>query len=188
MGEVWRVMDTGLRSAAQNIALDRALLEARHAEEISSTLRFSRFAPSVLLACRQSAAQEFDLDYCSAGNIAVQRRITGGDAIYCDGAHLGWALYLHQRDLGTSNMQAIARRICHAAAAAVGALGMDARFRARHDIEVDGRRIGSAGGTFEGDALLYQGILQIELDVATLLRAIRTPAGTWSDQAIAALR
>jgi lipoate-protein ligase A len=188
MGEMWRVLDTGLRSAAQNIALDRALLEARNAEEIGSTLRFCRFAPSALLACRQSAAQEFDLDFCSARDIAVQRRISGGEAIYCDGAQLGWALYLHQRDVGTFDMQTIARRVCHAVAAAVGALGLDARFRARGDIEIDGRQIGSAGGTFDGDALLYQGILQIDRDVATMVRAMHTPAGTVFEQAAAAAR
>ena len=98
-----------------------------------------------MLACRQSAAQEFDLEYCNAAGITVQRRITGGDAVYCDRAQLGWALYLHQRDVRSFDMQAIAKRICHAAAAAVGALGVDARFRARHDIEVDGRTIGSRG-------------------------------------------
>ena len=48
MVEMWRVIDTGLRAAAQNIALDRALLEARNAEEIASTLRFYRVAPAVL--------------------------------------------------------------------------------------------------------------------------------------------
>jgi lipoate-protein ligase A len=185
MGEMWRVVDTGLRSAAQNIALDRALLEARHAEEIPSTLRFARFAPSVLLACGQSAAPETDLDYCNASNIAVQRRITGGDAMYCDRAQLGWALYLHRRDVDTLDMRANAKRICHAAAAAVGALGMDARFRGRHDIEVDGRKIGGTGGACDGDALLYQGILQIDLDMASYVRAMRTPA---CERAVAAAR
>jgi len=45
MVETWRLIDTGLRAAAQNIALDRALLEAREAEEITSTLRFARKPP-----------------------------------------------------------------------------------------------------------------------------------------------
>ena len=188
MSEMWRVMDTGLRSAAQNVALDRALLEARQAEEIPSTLRFSRFTPSALLAYRQSAVQEFDPDYCIARNIAIQRRITGGDAVYCDGDQLGWALYLHRRDIGAGDMRALAKRICHAAAAAVGALGVDARFRARHDIEVDGRRIGAAGGTFDGNALLYQGILQIDLDAADGWRVMRTPLVAQSDPAFAAAR
>ena len=188
MGEAWRVLDTGLRSATQNIALDRALLEARNAEEIPSTLRFARFAPGVLLASGGSAAQDADLDYCRTNNIAVQRRITGGAAMYCDGAQLGWALYLHHRDVVAVDMRANAKRICHAAAAAIGALGMDARFRARNDIEVDGRTVGSAGGVCDGDALLYQGIVHLDLDMEACLRALRTPARTVCDETVAAAR
>jgi lipoate-protein ligase A len=188
MGEMWRVLDTGLRSAAQNIALDRALLEARGADEISSTLRFARFAPCALLASGQSAAQEFDLDHCIAKNIEVQRRITGGDAIYCDGFQLAWALYLHQRDVRSADMPAIAKRVCHAAAAAVGALGAQAAFRARHDIEVDGCTIGSGGGVFDGEAVLYQGVIYMDLESGNRLRAIRNPAVAQSDAVLAALR
>src|SRR5688572_26960549 len=101
MGEIWRLVDTGLRPAAQNIALNRALLEARHAEEIPSTLRFLRFTPSALLGFQQSAEQEFHLDYCRAHNIAIQRRITGGASRYTDEAQLEFELYLHQRDTAT---------------------------------------------------------------------------------------
>jgi lipoate---protein ligase len=188
MAETWRVMDTGLRAAAQNIALDRALLEARHAEEIPSTLRFCRFTPSVLLASRQSVAHETDPDFCRSAGFGVQRRLTGGDAVYCDGAQLGWALYLHQRDVGTPDMRAVARRICHAVATALVALGADARYRAPDDTAVAGRRIGTAGGVFEGDALLYQGVLYFDLDVATVLSAMRTPATGLADRAVEAAR
>src|SRR5262245_22720436 len=107
MSEVWRVVDTGLRSAVQNIALNRALLEARQAEEIPSTLRFLRFTPSALLGARQSADQEFDLNYCRARNIAIQRRITGGGAIYTNETQLDWELYLHRRDVGCADMRTI---------------------------------------------------------------------------------
>ena len=129
VAEIWRVIDTGLRPAAQNIALNRALLEARQAEEIPSTLRFLRFAPCALLSYQQSAEQEFNLDYCKASNVAIQRRITGGGAIYFDETQIGWELYLHKRDVGTTDMQAISRRICHAAATAISALGVDARYQ-----------------------------------------------------------
>ena len=92
MGKIWRVIDTGLRPAAENIALNRALLEARQAGEIPNTLRFLRFRPSALLGYHQSAEQELDLDYCRANNITVQRRITGGGAIYFDETQIGWEL------------------------------------------------------------------------------------------------
>lgn len=188
MAETWRLIDTGLRPAAQNIALNRALLEARQAEEIPSTLRFLRFAPCALLGYHQSAAQELNLDYCRANRIAIQRRITGGGAIYFDEHQLGWELYLHKRDLATSDMQAISRRICHAAATAVSALGVDARYRPRNDIEVGGRKISGTGGAFDGDALLYQGTLLVEFDVEKMLRVLRIPAEKLSDKAIASAR
>jgi lipoate-protein ligase A len=188
MSEIWRMIDTGLRPAAQNIALDRALLEARAAEEIPSTLRFLRFTPSALLGYHQSAEQELDLDYCRAHGITVQRRITGGGAIFFDEAQLGWELYLHLRDVGTRDIQAIAKRICHAAATAVSALGVDARYRPRNDIEVDGRKISDTGGAFDGDGLLYQGTLLIDFDVETMLRVLRIPAEKLSGEAIASAR
>jgi lipoate-protein ligase A len=188
MSEMWRMIDTGLRPAAQNIALNRALLEARQAEESPSTLRFLRFAPCALLGYHQSAEQELDLDYCQANKITVQRRITGGGAIYFDDKQLGWELYLHRRDVGTSDMQAIAKRICHAAAAAISALGVDARYRPRNDIEVDGKKISGTGGAFDGDALLYQGTLLIDFDVGKMLRVLRIPAEKLSDKAIDSAR
>lgn len=188
MSDRWRVIDTGLRPAAQNIALNRALLEARRAEEIPSTLRFLRFAPSALLGYHQSAGQELNLEYCKAHNIVIQRRITGGGAIYFDERQLGWELYLHRRDVATSDMQAIAKRICHAAATAISALGVDARYRARSDIEVDGRKISGTGGVFDGDALLYQGTLLIDFDVEEMLRVLRIPAGKFTDKVVAFAR
>lgn len=188
MADTWRLIDTGLRPAAQNIALNRALLEARQAEEIPSTLRFLRFTPCALLGYHQSAEQELNLDYCRANRIAIQRRITGGGAIYFDEDQLGWELYLHKRDVGTSDMQAISRRICHAAAAAVSALGVDARYRPRNDIEVGGRKISGTGGAFDGDALLFQGTLLVEFDVEKMLRVLRIPAEKLSDKALASAR
>ncbi|HET9701526.1 MAG TPA: biotin/lipoate A/B protein ligase family protein [Burkholderiales bacterium] len=184
----WRVIDTGLRPAAQNFALNRALLEARRAGEAPSTLRFLRFLPSALLGFHQSAEQELNLEYCRAQGIAVQRRITGGGAIYFDPGQLGWELYLTKSDVGSADMSAIARRICEAAARGISALGVEARYRPRNDIEVDGRKVSGTGGAFDGDALMYQGTLLIEFDVERMLRVLRIPAEKLSDKAIASAR
>jgi len=184
----WRVIDTGLRPAAENIALNRALLEARQAGEIPNTLRFLQFTPSALLGFHQSAEQELDLDYCREHGVTVQRRITGGGAIYFDETQIGWELYLHKRDLGTADMAAIAHRICAAAARGISTLGVDAQFRPRNDIEVDGRKISGTGGVFEGAALMYQGTLLVQFDVEKMLRVLRIPAEKLSDKAIASAR
>lgn len=192
MSAAWRIIDTGLRPAAENIALNRALLEARQADEIPGTLRFLRFTPSALIGFHQSPEQELDLGYCRANGVAIQRRITGGGAIYFDETQIGWELYLHKREIsgpgGGTDMQAISRRICEAAARGISALGVDARFRPRNDIEVNGRKISGTGGAFDGDALMYQGTLLIQFDVEKMLRVLRIPAEKLSDKAIASAR
>jgi lipoate-protein ligase A len=188
VAKTWRIIDTGLRPAAQNIALNRALLEARQAGEIPSTLRFLRFEPCALLGYHQSAEQELNLDYCRDNGITIQRRITGGGAIYFDETQIGWELYLHKSELASADMQQISRRICEAAARGISALGVDARFRPRNDIEVDGRKISGTGGAFDGDALMYQGTLLVEFDVGKMLRVLRIPAEKLSDKAVASAR
>ncbi|HKK14913.1 MAG TPA: biotin/lipoate A/B protein ligase family protein [Gammaproteobacteria bacterium] len=184
----WRVIDTGLRGAASNIALNRAILEAHEAGGIPHTLRFLRFQPSALLGFHQNVDQELRLDYCREQGIEVQRRITGGGALYFDATQIGWELYVDKRFMGTADMTAISRRICEAAADGIRRLGVDARFRPRNDIEVDGRKISGTGGAFDGDSILFQGTLLVEFDVARMLRVLRIPAEKLSDKAIASAR
>jgi lipoate-protein ligase A len=177
MAETWRLLDTGLASPARNIAMSRALLEARHAEEISSTLRFARVTRCALLGARHSAAHVLDLAYCGEHAIPVQRRITSGPACYLDERQLVWELYLHRREVGNSSLRELARRVGHAVATAVAALGVDARIRERAQIEIDGRALGGGGVAIEGDALLVQGVLLLDAEASRALGVLRTP---WS--------
>lgn len=186
--KVWRMIDTGLRRAAQNIAINRALLEAHQEGLAPHTLRFLRFTPSALLGFHQNVEQELQVEYCRAHDIEIQRRITGGGAIYFDETQIGWELYLDKRTLGTADMQLIACRICEAAAEGMRRLGVDARFRPRNDIEVHGRKISGTGGAFDGDSILYQGTLLVDFDVERMLRVLRIPAEKLSDKAIQSAR
>lgn len=184
----WRVIDTGLRRAAENIALNRALLDAHQAKATPHTLRFLRFEPSALVGFHQSVAQELREDYCRQHDVAIQRRITGGGAIYFEPAQLGWELYLDKAALGTADMGAISRRICEMAARGISALGVPARYRPRNDIEVDGRKISGTGGAFDGDSILYQGTLLVDFDIERMLQVLRIPAEKLLPKAIASAR
>ena len=63
--ETWRLLDTPPMRAAENMALDRVLLESRAAGESPNTLRFLQFsAPSVLVGCHQQLDQEVRLEFC----------------------------------------------------------------------------------------------------------------------------
>lgn len=184
----WRVIDTGLRRAAENMAMNKTLLEGHQEGITPHTLRFLQFTPCALLGFHQSAEQELRIDYCKENNIDIQRRITGGGAIYFDETQIGWELYLDKKALGTADMGAIAKKICQAAAEGICALGVNAQFRPRNDIEVDGKKISGTGGAFDGDSILYQGTLLVDFDVERMLRVLRIPAEKLSDKAIESAR
>lgn len=184
----WRVLDTGLRSAADNMALNRTLLESQQAGTSVNTLRFLQFQPAALVGYHQSLEQELEVDYCRANGVEIQRRITGGGAIYFDPGQLGWELYFNKQDFGRAEMAAISEMICEAAAHGMSKLGIDAQFRPRNDIEVDGRKISGTGGVFDGDAVLFQGTVLIDFDIEAMLRVLRVPREKLSAHAIASAR
>jgi len=184
----WDLVDTGLLSATENMAYDRALLDAREAGEIGNTLRFLRFTPSALVGYHQSLEQELDLDFCAAHGIEVQRRITGGGAIYFDPGQLGWELFLSRDVFPSLDRDGISRLVCEAAVAGISSLGVDACFRPRNDIEVAGKKISGTGGAWEGRSLMYQGTLLLDFDVEQMLRILRIPAEKLRDKAVASAR
>jgi lipoate-protein ligase A len=177
MSSPFRIIDTGVREGRANIAFDAALIEERQAGNVPDTIRFLSFPPTALIGRHQDLSREIDLDYCAKHNIGTVRRITGGGAIYLDEGQLGWELVFDRSSLGIAALPDVAREICNAAAAGLQALGVDAKFRPRNDIEVDGRKISGTGGFYDGDVLIYQGTVLVDLNPQRMVNALHVPEG-----------
>ena len=177
MTNEFRIIDTGVREGRANIAFDAALIEARQAGQVPDTIRFLRFPPTVLIGRHQDLSREVNLDYCRDNDVGIVRRITGGGAIYLDEGQLGWEIVFHRTSLGIPALPDLAREICNAAAAGLSRLGVDATFRPRNDIEVDGRKISGTGGFYDGDILIYQGTVLVDLNAQRMVSALRVPQG-----------
>lgn len=171
----FRVVDTGVREGRFNIALDQAMIELHQAGRIPDTLRFIRFPPTALVGRHQALSQEIDVPYCRSHGIGMVRRITGGGAIYLDEGQLGWGLVFDRRTLGSVALGDLARDICETVATGLTRLGVPARYRPRNDIEVDGRKISGTGGFFDGDTLIYQGTVLVDMDPSAMVAALRVP-------------
>ena len=175
MSTRWRLLDTGIRSAAENIALDSVLLEARDRGEIPNTLRFLQFDPSaVLVGYHQSIDHEVRRNYCNKKGVDINRRITGGGAIYFDPSQLGFEIIASKKDFGF-RLDVITKKASRGIVLGLERLGIKAAFRPRNDIEVNGKKISGTGGIFEGDAFLFQGTLLVDFDVAEMVRVLRIP-------------
>jgi lipoate-protein ligase A len=188
--ETWRLVDTGPRSGAENMALDEAFLEWKAAGRIPHTLRFLQFSsPTVLVGHHQSVEEEVRLDYCRAHGIDINRRLTGGGALYWGQNELGWEIFISKNDPRIpSRIEDLYRKMGEAAAAGLRHLGIRAHFRPRNDIEIQGRKISGTGGTEFSGAILFQGTLLVDFDVDEMLRALRIPSEKLQHKEIESLK
>ena len=173
----WRLLDTPPMTAAENMALDETLLEVKGEGKSPNTIRFLQFSPkAVLVGFHQAVAEEIRSDYCRAHRIDLNRRITGGGAIFFDENQLGWEVFCDKAFFNVAlPNDRLFRVLCNPVVTALAMLNIDAEFRPRNDIEVNGRKISGTGGTESDLALMFQGTLLVDFDVDTMLRALKIP-------------
>ncbi len=175
--KTWRLLDTPPMTAAENMALDDTLVELKGKGKTPDTLHFLQFSPrAVLTGFHQSVEEEIRTDYCRRNGIHINRRITGGGAIFFDENQLGWEVICDKSffNLKLPNRR-LFRTLCNPVVSALGQLGLESNFRPRNDIEIQGRKISGTGGTDSDDAFLFQGTMLVDFDVDTMLRSLRIP-------------
>ncbi len=189
----WRLIDTGILTGAQNMALDDVILECHAYENTPNTIRFLQFNPSTaLVGYHQSIEQEIRIDFCKHHGIDINRRLTGGGAILFTPTCLGWEVFADKsvsriRDLRT-DLDKLAQLICEGTVRGLQELGIEAEFRPKNDIEVNGRKISGTGGTEREDSFMYQGTLLVDFDVELMLRALRIPVEKLQDKEIESVK
>jgi len=190
MKMVWRFLDTGPLPAANNMALDKVILTSLGCGQASNTLRFLEFSPPcVLIGYHQAVELEVEEEYCRQHGIEINRRITGGGNLYLDEGQLGWEIFAHKETRGIpGNLEDMYRLMCEGVVTGLAKLGVEARFRPKNEIEVEGRKISGSGGTEMGNAFLYHGTLLTDFDVDTMIKCLKLPINKFDDQQIQTFR
>ena len=172
-----RLLDTRALPASANMALDNIILEEVSSGYSPATFRFLQFdRMAALVGYNQDTNLEIRTDFCQAHNIDVNRRITGGGAILFQPSALGWEIFSATGvPPFTGPYEKVLERICSTAAEGLSRMGIDAQFRPRNDIEVNGRKISGTGGAFISGAMMFQGTVLIENETELFLKALRVP-------------
>jgi lipoate-protein ligase A len=135
----------------------------------------------------QDVSAELNLTECDRLGLQVSRRPTGGGAIIMGQAQLGVALVastllpetpLEPADAFKTYGQAVVRGLAE--------LGIEAKVRAKNDIEVNGRKIAGMGVYFDPQgALLFHTSVVVDLDIPLMLRVLNIPLAKLADKAVA---
>lgn len=188
MSARWRCIGDRGCGAADGLATDEALMyEHRRGGRPAhaATLRLYTYRSHCALVGRfQSLEDEIDLDAARRLGIEVGRRPTGGGAIIMGDGQLGVAVIT--RAPAATAPRELLERYASGVIAGLARVGIDARFRGKNDLQVDGRKIAGLGlYVDDGGALLFHASVLADLDVALMLRVLRIPGAKLSDKGIA---
>lgn len=200
----WRLLDTGARTGAANMAIDAAIQQLHSAGKVPPTLRFYDWEPpAVSIGRMQRPETGVHVDKCLAADIDVVRRPTGGRAVLHKG-DFTFSLIATAGDVIPPTVKESYALMCRVAcralaelglAATVGCSGRDAPTRhacfsssTLADLVLDGRKIVGAAQAWDGLVLLQQNSILVSADPGETLSHVRLGGGQGLHEAIRELR
>jgi lipoate---protein ligase len=173
-----RYLDLTLPTAAENLALDEALLDEAEANETpDETLRlWEPRQPMVVVGRSSQFHVEVQLDACRALGIPVLRRPSGGAAIVAGPGCLMYALLLSYRARPQLRILNEAHRwVLATLAAALRAVAPGVECQGTSDLAIGGRKFSGNSARCRRNHLLYHGTLLYNFPLELIERCLAMP-------------
>ncbi|MFC4078260.1 lipoate--protein ligase family protein [Salinithrix halophila] len=196
----WRLLDSGLKNSAENMAIDEAILTAHSEGKVPPTIRFYGWDPATLsIGYFQKVHKEVDMDALKERGLGFVRRPTGGRAVLHD-QELTYSVVVREDspDMPTSVTQSYRvissgllegfRRLQLEAEmvpleseeekAQYESMGSAACFDSpsNYELVVEGRKVAGSAQTRQRGVILQHGSILLQLDVDQLFDVLRFPS------------
>ena len=179
--DTWRLLPFEAHSAAWNMAIDEAILQARLVEKVPNTLRFYRWSPSaVSLGRHENAEERVCFEVAQQFGVDVVRRCSGGGTVYhdCDG-EVTYCVVAKASDLGSLNDVAnVYLKVYEAVADALRLLGVSSDFNCGDvkncpNLTVDGKKISGSSQMLSRGYVLQHGTLLRTVDLERMFQLLK---------------
>ena len=173
-----RHLDLTLPSAAENLALDEALLEeAEHAGRPTETLRLWEPTQPMVVVGRSSRIDgEVHADTCRQQGIPILRRVSGGAAIITGPGCLMYALVLsHRLRPGCRAVDRTHQFVLGRLATALEPLEPAVRCRGISDLAIGELKFSGNSLRLKRDHLLYHGTLMYDFPLELIEQCLAMP-------------
>lgn len=159
-----------------NLATEDFLLHKRNEDFLVISIN----DPSVIVGKHQVTNREVNTRFTDRAGIPVIRRISGGGAVYHDHGNLNFA-FIRQSEKGK---QVDFPYYIKPVTDFLGSLGINALFRGKNDITVNGLKIsGNAEHVFR-ERVLHHGTLLYEASIENMRNALKPANGNYSSRGV----
>ena len=172
----WRYFSENCVTDSFGLATDEAMA-LRVGEGLTSPILrlYTYRSSSALIGRFQRIENELNLDFCMKQGISINRRPTGGGAILMGEDQLGVAWMLRQWN-ACQEPRELMRHFASTLCEGLKSLGIQARFRGKNDLEVEGRKIAGLGiHRNASGGFLFHCSLLVDLEVPLMLSALNVP-------------
>lgn len=183
----WRLITDDNVTASFGLAADDVLAQRVGMNLSQPTLRLYTYHSYCALVGRfQNVDNEIRMGYCRKNGIALNRRPTGGGAIIMGADQLGVALTIPGRNEDNyAQARELMGNFSEGLVHGLNQLGVQASFRRKNDIEVNGKKLVGLGVyRAPSGGLLFHASMLVDLDIALMLQVLNTPFEKISDKEI----
>jgi len=179
--DVWRLLPFGARSAAWNMAVDEAVLQACIAKKVPNTLRFYCWMPSaVSIGRHENVDDKVYLSTAKRFGVDVVRRCSGGGSVYhdCEG-EVTYSVVAKSSDLGgNGDVVSVYFKVYEAIADALRLLGVSADFSSGDakncpNLTVRGKKISGSSQTLSRGYVLQHGTLLQSVNLDKMFQLLK---------------
>ena len=182
----WRYIEEDNVSASYGLGTDEFLMnmQSLSENEYPVALRLYTYKNYCALAGRfQDINAEIDIENCERVGYQFNRRLTGGGAIIMGSGQLGICLTTHGNHVQWEHIRELYTLFSEPIIAALREQGIDASFRSKNDLEVNGKKIAGLGVHVSPEGgIQFHASLLVDLDVEAMLQVLNIPAQKYSDK------
>ncbi len=169
------LLDLTLSSAAENLALDEALLLDAEGGRSGEVLRFWEWQElAVVLGSGVVARDEIDEEACAAAGVPILRRSSGGGTVLLGDGCLCYSLVLSMES--RPSLSAIRPSYEYILTRIVEGLGREITIAGISDLASDGRKFSGNAQQRKRTHLLHHGTILYAFDLSLVSRFLREPA------------
>lgn len=165
---------------AWNLALEEHVLTGL----TGSFVLLWRNARAVIIGRNQNATEEVDWDYAKERGISVNRRISGGGAVFHDLGNVNYTVIKDQGQNDFSNYAEFSGPVLDF----LETLGVKAQLSGRNDLTVNGMKISGNAQASKGGRILHHGTLLYNVSVGDLAGVLRPSQAKISSKGIKSVR
>ncbi len=184
--KTWRTIQEEKVTASYGLATDEFLMNQQMDEsnKYPATLRLYTYKNYSALAGRfQDIKAEIDIEACKALGFDYGRRLTGGGAIIMGESQLGICLATSSKEFKWQNIRELYTLFSKPIIDALSTLGVEASFRSKNDLEVNGKKIAGLGVHVSPEgAIQFHTSLLVDLNIEDMLKVLKIPIQKYSDK------